>query len=772
MIIEKIEIGSFGKLDNMTISLSDGVNIIRGGNESGKSTICNFIKFVFYGLPSKVDEKMKLISWNTSSARGAITFKNDDGRIYRAEREVICATGTDGKPVFRERAAVFDAVTNAPVFKGMSAGDVFFGVPENVFDSTVYIRQLDGTKVGDHALCESAENILFSGDESINTKRALKKLDDARVFLLHKNKKGGRIFELQSQSDELGRALENAQKSGNGIIYLEGTARQLEKKREASEKRAAEMKAELENYECYEIKQSYLKYKDELRVQKELTKQIDDMRFAEKFQSAPVYTDDYIARLEKLRSSLEMAEARLDESKKRYEAAKNRVYDMREKIDVFERFGKKGDKRDRLVGEAKALSDKVKTIGIVRKSSLIASVVFAVVLITLMILSAVGLVGGIAPFLIVTTVLVFVALAGFAAALVIGSKPLSRLKEICRMFGCKNYAELDELVKAASNDEAVMTYIIDERDAADGAFKSASDALDQINSEILTELEAANFVIEKNTATSIDEALKVCREQKRALEALELKKSESDARTSDIENAFRRYDDEYIKRACTQNYDEDEMQAYDYQGRRREYDMLLGLIKSQTEKIHETEKELAVLTAQNPHPAEIASVKAGIDRELQACEKEHDAIALALDAMTSASEKLRDGLAPKIAKGASEIMGRLSDGKYKTLGVNSDFGMTFTADMMSHSVDYLSAGTSDIAYISLRIALIDILFRKSVPPFIFDESFMRMDNDRMKNSLTLLCDFGKDGTQSLLFTCHGREEKLMKTIGEYTYYTI
>ncbi|MBR6049760.1 MAG: AAA family ATPase [Clostridia bacterium] len=772
MIIDKIEIGSFGKLDNMTISLSEGVNIIRGGNESGKSTICNFIKFVFYGLPSKYDDKMKLISWNTSSARGAITFKNDDGRIYRVEREVICATGTDGKPLFRERTGIFDATTGAPVFKGMQAGEVFFGVPENVFDSTVYIRQLDGTKVGDRALCESAENILFSGDESINTKRALKKLDDARVYLLHKNKKGGRIFDLQGQSDELGRALEGAQRSGNGIIYLEGTARQLERKRVASEARAAEMKAELENYECYQIKQAYLKYKDELRVQSELSRQIDDLRFAEQFKSAPVYTDEYIARLEKLRSSLEIAEARLDESKKRYEAAKNRVYDMREKIEVFEKFGKKGDRRDRLVTEAQTIHDKVKTISVIRMATLAASAVFAVILMTLMILSAAGLIDNIAPFLIVSTVLVFISLAGFAAALVIGSKPQARLKEICRTFGCKNFAELDELVKAASNDEAVMTYIIDERDAADGAFKSASDALDQINSEILTELEAANFVIEKNTAASIDEALKICREQKRALEALELKKSESDAHTTDIENAFRKYDDDFIKRACTRPYNDEEMEAYDYQARRREYDILQTLIRSQTEKIHETEKELAVLTAQNPRPADIASVKAGVDRELEKLEKEHDAISLALDSMTAASEKLRDGLAPKIAKGASEIMGRLSDGKYKTLGVNSDFGMTFTADTMSHSVDYLSAGTSDIAYISLRIALIDILFRKSVPPFIFDESFMRMDNDRMKNSLALLCDFGKDGTQTLLFTCHGREEKLMKTIGEYTYYTI
>ena len=50
MILEKIEIGSFGKLNNMVLNLSDGENIVRGGNESGKTTICNFIKFIFYGL--------------------------------------------------------------------------------------------------------------------------------------------------------------------------------------------------------------------------------------------------------------------------------------------------------------------------------------------------------------------------------------------------------------------------------------------------------------------------------------------------------------------------------------------------------------------------------------------------------------------------------------------------------------------------------------------------------------------------------------------------
>lgn len=772
MIIEKIEIGSFGKLDNMTISLADGVNIIRGGNESGKSTICNFIKFIFYGLPAKAEDKMKLISWKTSSCRGALTFRNDDGKRYRIEREVFCVSQGDGKTTFRERCAVFDTRTNEAMFKGQSPGEVFFGVPEKVFDSTVYIRQLDGTKVGDRALCESAENILFAGDESINTKRAMKKLDDARIYLLHKNKKGGKIYELESQNEELENILSDAQKSGGGIIYLEGTARQLEKKKTKSEAQAEQLHAEIEKYEQYMIKKSYLKFKDEVKTQKEIDAQIEELRFAEKFSNAPVYSDEYIDRLEKMRSSLEVAEARLDESKKRFENAKNKIYDLREKIAVFEKFGKKGSARDEMVSEANELSSKVRTQSMIKKISLVCVIVFLVALVGLLIASGAGFVGTLGALLVISIILEVASVAVFITFSLMSVKPSSRLKEICRTFGCKSYSELDELVKAASNDEAVMTYILDERDAADGAFKAASDNLDAVNSEILTELEAANFAIEKNTFASVDSAIKICREQKRELENLELKKSENDARMSDIENALSHYEDEYIKKSCIQNYDEEAMEAYDYQEARRKYEFVQNSIKTQTEKIHELEKDLAVLMAKNPHPAEIASVKAGLERELDTLKKEHDAIALALDSMTSASEKLRDGLAPKIAKGASELMNKLSAGKYQSLGVNADFGMTFTADTMSHSVDYLSAGTSDIAYISLRVALIDILYRKSVPPFIFDESFMRMDNDRMKNSLAMLRDFGKNGSQTLLFTCHGREEKLMKTIGEYTYFTI
>ena len=48
MIFESLYIKSFGKLNRTKISFTEGVNIIEGANESGKSTICAFIQFIFY----------------------------------------------------------------------------------------------------------------------------------------------------------------------------------------------------------------------------------------------------------------------------------------------------------------------------------------------------------------------------------------------------------------------------------------------------------------------------------------------------------------------------------------------------------------------------------------------------------------------------------------------------------------------------------------------------------------------------------------------------
>lgn len=50
MFIKKIQINNFGKLKNKEIEFKSGINIIYGENESGKSTLLDFISSMFYGI--------------------------------------------------------------------------------------------------------------------------------------------------------------------------------------------------------------------------------------------------------------------------------------------------------------------------------------------------------------------------------------------------------------------------------------------------------------------------------------------------------------------------------------------------------------------------------------------------------------------------------------------------------------------------------------------------------------------------------------------------
>ena len=50
MKIIEINIKCFGRLKDFALKPGDGVNIIYGKNESGKSTVMAFIKAMFYGF--------------------------------------------------------------------------------------------------------------------------------------------------------------------------------------------------------------------------------------------------------------------------------------------------------------------------------------------------------------------------------------------------------------------------------------------------------------------------------------------------------------------------------------------------------------------------------------------------------------------------------------------------------------------------------------------------------------------------------------------------
>ena len=92
MKIENLKINAFGNLENKEIDLSDGINIIYGKNEAGKSTLLKFIVNSLYGTSKNkkgrdYSDYDRYKPWTANDFSGKIKYKLDNGETYEVFRE-------------------------------------------------------------------------------------------------------------------------------------------------------------------------------------------------------------------------------------------------------------------------------------------------------------------------------------------------------------------------------------------------------------------------------------------------------------------------------------------------------------------------------------------------------------------------------------------------------------------------------------------------------------------------------------------------------------
>ncbi len=91
MKIKSININGFGKFKDKSISLSDGLNIVYGNNEAGKSTTHTFIKSMLFGMKRKrtkaqSDTLTKYLPWGDNmNYEGTLNFSYND-KEYQIHR--------------------------------------------------------------------------------------------------------------------------------------------------------------------------------------------------------------------------------------------------------------------------------------------------------------------------------------------------------------------------------------------------------------------------------------------------------------------------------------------------------------------------------------------------------------------------------------------------------------------------------------------------------------------------------------------------------------
>lgn len=139
MTIHEIKINGFGTHSNLEIHFTEGVNVIYGGNESGKSTIAAFIRAMFYGLSGRgsQNERKKFLPWDQGVKYGGELSFEHKGVLYR----IAAAFGESKK---EDNITLYNDTTGeiVPVEAAKTIGEVVLEIPPETYDLTVYAAQL------------------------------------------------------------------------------------------------------------------------------------------------------------------------------------------------------------------------------------------------------------------------------------------------------------------------------------------------------------------------------------------------------------------------------------------------------------------------------------------------------------------------------------------------------------------------------------------------------------------------------------------------------
>ena len=758
MIIEKIIIKSFGLITDMTLEFSERVNVIEGQNESGKSTIAAFIKYMLYGFEESdsegaVSERKKRINWYTHTAEGSMYVRVKDKR-YLITRSTT-PSDTSPRTTYKEESSIVDLETGSPAFGKLSAGEVFFGVDRELFDNTAFIGQVGDAGIDEVTVKESIENILFSGNEKINNQRAAAKIADKMQALINDSGTGGAIVDLVTREGELAAKLEACNEDNRQILIKESELHSIKARRAEAEDKQNKLH-ELDA--CYSNVMLIQTFDQLHTLEEECEKKTQAYNdFIESNTRAGFVPDEqYFTDLSVARKGVNEAYHALGDAQDAYSEQKRAIGITKE----IENAIKLADERG---GEAKI----VETATAKRKEqtlSLAAGIGGAVLAIVAIVFEIV-LAGSDALFGKIARGVGAAAAIALAAWGVYSFLRVRRdLTLLEKAFGTDSYGDLKGKIGViaearakrdaiAAATESAKLAVERQRDRYENAKRELtalilkwgeeppaselSDFLDKLEAKVKCFLDRKRELYDEKADIEI-----TVREVRRTLSA----KSEIDVRAQ--VSPLKR------KALAGVNHDEIISGIADAKAKIAEEDRLA----------FEVESELSILKARSGDPGSYYSRIQAISSRRQELQDKHKAYFLALEAIKGASDNLRAEISPRLGEYSTRLMEIMTDKKYSSFDVSDGLKVTFRDPTGEQkSVDFLSGGTKELAYVAVRAALIDMLYTEK-PPICFDESFAHQDNLRARSMMKAIGHLAGEGYQSFIFTCRGREATIAKDI--------
>ena len=223
MKIKNAQINAFGNLENKQIDLSENINIIKGNNESGKSTFLKFIVDMFYGISKNKRGKEfsdydRYKPWNSEEFSGKITYILDDGKKYEVFRDF----NKKNPKIYNEAGE--DISKEFTIDK--TNGNKFFveqtKIEEDTFLSTFasYQNEVQLEKQEQNVLVQKLANLAGTGEDNVSYKKALEKLNKKQIEEIGTLRTTGRPMNVVKENqfklqDEIGELEEYKQEKYN-----------------------------------------------------------------------------------------------------------------------------------------------------------------------------------------------------------------------------------------------------------------------------------------------------------------------------------------------------------------------------------------------------------------------------------------------------------------------------------------------------------------------------------------------------------------------------
>ena len=716
---------SFGKLAQQTLQPGPGLNIIEAPNESGKSTWCAFLRTILYGLPTRergiLADKNRYAPWDGSSMQGMLElFDGEHSITIRRD------TARANSPMGRFSAVFTGTAEPVPDLSGDNCGETLLGIPREVFERSVFIRQTGLAVDQSPELERRIAALLSTGEEQSSFSEVYDALK--KELNRHRHNRTGLLPALENEIAELDELLRRSNLLQTRLEENEGRSKTLVL-------RAEELQEELHRHElaARSVKWSQ---REEARLAAESAAEKSRSLQADIFRDglpAEEALHQLSARLESLRATDERAaelSRALTRSRENAEAAHSRhaAHDFYPLTP-----GQAAEKPLNLPPQPRFPLAALILLPIVG-AALAGALVYFTHNLWLSLGGGLGLTG----------------LSLLLTGILVSGKKHRRWEE---EVACLRDAQEEELRR--------YTILYEEASAAKQQFEQLSaeeSALGASRQDLLNSaLKAISLFASVSNAAEAEQALRHALSRRR--EALEAERLAQEAKL--------RYDV-----LCENSPDlvkpeiEFTAPASDPAAVLREWDDVKSALATCAQEHSRLEGECSSLGSHN----ELAEKREALEQRRQELQHEYHAIALAMETLNDANAELQSRFSPALGQEAGRIFSALTDGKYSHVLLDRALSASAaSADGTPRSTAALSQGCADQLYLSLRLAISRLVLPKEKTiPLILDDALTSFDDTRLGYALDWLAEEGKH-RQILLFTCQSRERSYLAERDDVTF---